>query len=125
MSEIANLIREYRHIVTQEQQLATRKKLLRDKIMSHMRLQGRKFENCSAGTAICSERTKLVPIRDVMLSVLDKEDLFPFANFSATKVKELLVPKFGRERLIPLFTYERSYALVIKAPTAVQQVVSA
>ena len=49
-----------------------------------------------------------------MLGLLNKDDLFPFAHFTPARVKELLVPKYGRERLIPLFDIEKHEVLVVK-----------
>jgi hypothetical protein len=54
-----------------------------------------------------------------VLSLLDSEDLFPFANFTPARVKELLVPKYGRETLIPLFEIQKSELLMIKRPPGI------
>jgi hypothetical protein len=51
-----------------------------------------------------------------VLGLLDREDLFPFAQFTGPKVKTLLVPKYGRERLLPLFDIHRTEYLVVKRP---------
>ena len=50
------------------------------------------------------------------LMLLDREDFFPFAHFTGPKVKTLLVPKYGRERLLPLFDIHRTEYLVVKRP---------
>jgi hypothetical protein len=51
-----------------------------------------------------------------VLGLLSKADLFPFANFTSARVRELLVPKFGRETLMPLFDIEKTESLIFKRP---------
>jgi hypothetical protein len=53
-----------------------------------------------------------------VLGLLSREDLFRFANFTPGRVKEVLVPKYGREALIPLFDIQKSDVLVIKSAPA-------
>ena len=53
-----------------------------------------------------------------MLGLLTGEDIFPFANFTPARVKELLVPKYGRETLLPLFDIEKTESLMIQRRTS-------
>ena len=65
------------------------------------------------GSAVRKTRFTLRPIRAEVLGLLDREDLFPFAKFTGPKIKTLLVPKYGRERLLPLFDIHRTESLVV------------
>ncbi len=68
------------------------------------------------GSAERKSRFTLRPIRAEVLGLLDREDFLPFAHFTGPKVKTLPVPKYGRERLLPLFDIHRTEYLVVKRP---------
>ena len=120
MGSMDEMIREYRSILEQEQQLDARKGELRLAIMAALAAQNLQFSRSPYGIAIRTPRYKLMPRREAVLGLLQAEDLFPFAHFTSTRVKLHLVPKYGRERLLPLFDIAQSYALVVKAPAAPQ-----
>ncbi|HEY3324183.1 MAG TPA: hypothetical protein VGP72_27275 [Planctomycetota bacterium] len=116
METLPDLIREYRSILDQEHKLDERKEQLRAAILAGLTAQQRQFFSTPYGTAVQTTRFKLVPRRDPVLELLKADDLFPFASFTPAKVKQLLVPKYGRERLLPLFDTQRQTALVVKPP---------
>jgi hypothetical protein len=63
----------------------------------------------------------LTPRKGPVLELLGSEDLFPFARFTPAGVKEILVPKFGRESLIPLFDIQKSrYLMITRAAQSFQ-----
>jgi hypothetical protein len=116
MSEIAELIREYCSILDEEQKLEERKTELRRKILDGLTSENLKRSRSPFGTAERMTRFTLNPIRPEVLGLLDSEDLFSFAHFTAPKVKSLLVPKYGRERLLSLFDIQRVEYLLVKRP---------
>ena len=118
MNNLDEMIREYRSILQQEQQLDARKEELRLAIMAALTAQNLQFSRSPYGIAIRSTRYKLMPRREAVLGLLQAEDLFPFAQFTSKRVKLHLVPKYGRERLLPLFDIAQSYTLIVKAPDA-------
>jgi hypothetical protein len=118
MSGVDDMIREYRAIVDQEQALAKRKEELRIAILSALDERNVRFSVSPFGTAVRCLRYRLLPRRDAVLELLRADDLFPFAQFTPKRVKQFLVPKYGRERLLPLFQITQSYALRVKAPLA-------
>jgi hypothetical protein len=119
MADLNALIREYFEIVEQEYGLEERKKLLRTAISNEMANQKLKWTRAEQGTASRISRFKLIPRPEPMLEVLNKDDLLAFAHFTPARVKELLVPKYGRERLIPLFDIEKHEMLVLKRHSGV------
>lgn len=118
MATMDEMIREYRSVLQQVQQLAARKEELRLLILNALAEQNVGFAASPYGTAVRCTRYKLVPRRDALLGLLQAEDLFPFAHFTPARVKQFLVPKYGREKLLPLFDVAQTYALVVKAPVA-------
>lgn len=116
VNEIEALVREYRDIVAQETTLSRRKADLRAAILEHLRQQNTNFAASPAGTATRCDRFRLHPRREPVLGLLSAEDLFPFASFTPKRVKELLVPKYTREKLLPLFEIEKTCTLIVKAP---------
>jgi hypothetical protein len=52
-----------------------------------------------------------------VLGLLDRDDLLPFAQFTPAKVTEILVPRYGRERLMPLFDIEKTEYVMVKRPS--------
>ena len=114
MSDITELIGEYCAIVEQERELAERKQDLRRRILQALVAGNLKQSRSEHGSAERKTRFTLRPIRAEVLGLLDREDLFPFARFTGPKVKTLLVPKYGRERLLPLFDIHRTEYLVVK-----------
>jgi hypothetical protein len=114
MSDLNDLVREYCSILDQERQLKDRKERLREAIATEMGRQGVRFTRSAYGSAERASRFKLLPRRESVLGVLSSENIFPFTNFTPARVKELLVPKYGRETLIPLFDIEKTEFLLIK-----------
>jgi hypothetical protein len=116
MPELSMLIGEYCSILEQERQLKERKERLREAIseaMVEMEVPKVRFPY---GTASLSSRFKLTPRKEPVLDLLSSEDLYPFAQFTPGRVKELLVPRYGRETLLPLFDIEQSVVLMVQRP---------
>ena len=116
MANLPDLIREYRAVVQQEQQLAARKLALRDGILIELTALKREFFVSPYGTAACRKRFNLLPRPEAILNTLSAQDLLPFAHFTPKRVKELLVPKYGRERLVPLFDIESTPYVIVRPP---------
>jgi hypothetical protein len=119
MAELSELIREYGDVLAQEHHLAERKERLRTAIAEEMALRNLKSTRTEYGTALRTFRFRLLPRRERVLGLLCSEDLFFFANFTPARVKEHLVPKYGRETLIPLFEIQKTELLVIKRPPGI------
>jgi len=117
MPELSELIREYCTILEQERRLSEHKEKLRTSIADEMKRKEVNLSRCEFGSAQITSRFKLHPKAGPVLSLLNSEDLFFFANFTPARVKEVLVPKYGREKLIPLFDYEKTQFLLIKRPS--------
>ncbi len=116
MPELSLLIAEYCSILEQERRLEERKDRLREAIREAMvELEIPKLRS-PAGTASLSKRFKLTPRKEPVLNLLTSEDLYPFAQFTPGRVKELLVPKYGRETLFPLFDIEQNVVLTLQRP---------
>ena len=116
MDELPELIREYCAVLEQESRLNERKARLRTQILVEMSRLNVTDARYPHGTALRGARFKLVPKRDEVLGLLTSDDLFPFAQFAPNRVKELLVPKYGRERLLPLFDIQMTNFLQAKRP---------
>jgi hypothetical protein len=110
MPELSELIREYAELLQQERWIEDRKAELRKAIADEMAQKNLKSANSAHGTVQRTSRFKLLPRR---------EDLFAFAGFTPARVKEVLVPKYGREALLPLFDIQKSEMLVIKRPPGI------
>lgn len=116
MAELPDLIRDYCELLEQERRLEDRKGRLRQQILTEMGRLNVADVRYPHGHAQRSARFKLLPRRDEVLGLLERDDLLSFAHFTPAKVKELLVPKYGRERLLPLFDVQKSEVLTIKRP---------
>ncbi|MDR3636921.1 MAG: hypothetical protein P4L84_24155 [Isosphaeraceae bacterium] len=116
MSELPELIRQYAALLDEESRLTQRKERLRAEILAEMDRHDVRDARYAHGSAQRVTRFKLLPRRDEVLAVLGAEDLFEFAKFSAERVKDVLVPRYGRERLLPLFDIEKSESLIVKRP---------
>jgi hypothetical protein len=114
MPQLSELIRDYCEVLDLEQQLAERKTALRRLIIEAMTAERLPVLRSAFGSAERVTRFKLHPRRDEVLQLLASDDLFPFAQFTPAKVKTVLVPKYGRERLVPLFDIEKSESVTIK-----------
>jgi hypothetical protein len=114
MSDLNVLIREYCSILEQERQLEDRKERLRESITAEMKRQDLQYTRSQFGTAQRVSRFKLHPRNGPLLGLLSSEDILPFAHFTPARVKELLVPKYGRETLLPLFDIEKIDYLMVK-----------
>ncbi len=114
MNELAELVRQYGELLDKERVLGERKEALRQQILDLLDSSGLKAASTPFGNAKRCSRFKLTPHRDEVLSLLASDDLFPFAPFSPARVKDVLVPKYGRERLLPLFEIEKSEYLMIQ-----------
>lgn len=107
MERLKQLIAEYRQLLAEEKRLEVKKGELRAAIMNEMDVYQLDRFATPVGTASRAVRYKLHPKKDELLRLLAVEDIFPFANFTTTRVKEVLVPKYGREKLLPLFDTEK------------------
>jgi hypothetical protein len=114
MSDIPELIGEYCAIVEQERRLDERKQDLRRRILDALVAENLKQSRSEYGSAERKTRFTLRPIRLKVLELLDRDDLFPFTHFTGPKVKTLLVPRYGRERLLPLFDIDRTEYVLVK-----------
>jgi hypothetical protein len=118
MTNLAELVREYCTILDQERQLDERKQELRRGILAGLTAENLRSSQSDFGTAERKTRFTLTPIREAILGMLESSDLFPFAHFTGPKVKSILVPKYGRERLLPLFDIHRSEYVLVKRPAS-------
>ena len=116
MDDIESLIREYCELLDQERHLSDRKDLVKVAILAKMNEANLPEKRTSSGSVERASRFKLTPRRDDVLTLLDAEDLFPFAQFTPSRVKEHLVPRYGRERLLPLFDVEKTVFIMVKRP---------
>jgi hypothetical protein len=108
MPVLSELIREYGEMLAQERRLTERKERLRTTIAEEMARQNLKSTRTEHGSALRTFRFKLFPRQEPVLSLLSSEDLLFFAHFTPARVKEVLVPKYGRETLIPLFEIQKT-----------------
>mgnify|MGYP001054804850 CR=1 FL=1 len=116
MPLLPQLVSEYREIVAKEQALARRKLELRAAILNELAALKAQFHVTPYGVAIQVKRFKLHPKAELILEVLTPQDILPFAIFTPKRVRENLVPKYGRERLLPLFEVETIPCLIVKPP---------
>jgi hypothetical protein len=116
MSGLHELIREYGDLLAEESRISERKERLRTLIAQEMTRQNLRSTSTEHGSAARTWRFKLLPRPEPVLGLLSSEDLFCFAHFTPPRVKEILVPKYGRETLLPLFDIEKTESLVIKRP---------
>jgi hypothetical protein len=117
MAELSEMIRDYCEILAQERALSERKEILRAAIDAEMARQNLDRTQTPSGSARYITQYKLLPKREPVLKLLSGEDLFPFTRFTPARVKEILVPKFGRETLIPLFEIQKSRFVLISRVT--------
>ncbi len=115
MDQMNEWIREYRILMDKEKEIENKKAYLRGLILKNMEERKVKVFRCEYGVAKINERFKLIPKMDEVLRLLRIGDIFLFAQFTTAKVKEWLVPKYGREKLLPLFLVEKSSCLQILA----------
>ncbi len=116
MDDLEALIREYCGLLDEERRISDRKDALKQailQIMADAKLAGTKTPY---GSVERTARFKLTPRREPVLSLLDSEDLFPFAQFTPAKVTEHLVPRYGRERLLPLFDVDKTEFIQVRRP---------
>jgi hypothetical protein len=116
MPGLHELIREYGDLLAEESRISERKERLRTMIAQEMASQNLRSTSTEHGSAVRTWRFKLLPRLEAVLGLLSSEDLFFFAHFTPARVKEILVPKYGRETLLPLFDIEKTELLVIKRP---------
>lgn len=116
MAELPDLIRDYCNLLDEERRLEERKASLREQILAEMGRLNVKEARYAHGKAQRTPRFKLLPRREAVLRLLDRDDLYPFAQFTTARVKEILVPKYGRERLLPLFDVQKTEILSIRRP---------
>jgi hypothetical protein len=116
MDDIETLIREYCELLDQERLLSARKDVVKAAILAKLNEANLPEKRTPSGSAERTSRFKLTPRRDDVLTLLDAEDLFPFAQFTPARVKEHLVPRYGRERLLPLFDVEKTVFIMVKRP---------
>jgi hypothetical protein len=116
MPGLDELIREYGDLLAEESRISERKEQLRTVIAQEMARQNLRSTSTEHGSAMRTARFKLLPRAEPVLGLLTSEDLLFFAHFTPPRVKEILVPKYGRETLLPLFDIEKTETLVIKRP---------
>ena len=101
MSDISELVGEYCEIMEQERRLDECKQGLRRRSLEALVAANLKQLRAGLGSAERKTRFSLTPDRVKLLELLDRDELFPFAHFTGPKAKALLVPRYGRERLLP------------------------
>lgn len=116
MFHLPDLLREYSEVLDQQRRLDQKKEALRGMIEEAMAIERVASFRSEFGSAQRMSRFKLTPRREAVRELLDRDDLLPFAQFTPAKVTEFLVPKYGRERLVPLFDIEKTEYLVVKRP---------
>ena len=116
MPDLEALIREYCELLDQEKRIGDRKDVVKHAIQDALESANLADHKTAAGSAIRSSRFKLTPRREAVLGLLDSEDLFPFAQFTPARVTEHLVPRYGRETLLPLFDVEKTVFVLVKRP---------
>jgi len=120
MSDVGAMLREYIEILDMERELAARKEKLRAALLSELVEADENCRTTADGTVQRRKRFTLKPRKDEALTLLTSEDLFAFTNFTTTKVKNLLVPIYGRDRLLPIFEITEHEQLIIKRPGATE-----
>jgi hypothetical protein len=116
MPELSELIREYSGLLVQQSRLSERKERIRDAIAAEMATRNLNSTSTDHGRVARTARFKLFPRQEPVLGLLTSEDLLYFASFTPARVNEFLVPKYGRESLVPLFDVQRTERLVITSP---------
>ena len=116
MTKLHELIQEYGELLAEETRTSERKERLCAAISQEMATQSLRSTSTEHGSAMRTWRFKLRPRPEQVLGLLNSEDLFFFAHFTPPRVKEILVPKYGREALLPLFDIEKTELLVVKRP---------
>ncbi len=116
MTELKELIREYCGLLNQETRIEERKAHLKAAIAEQMAQTNLTSTTTEHGSAVRMSRFKLRPKPEQVLGLLSNEDLLAFATFTPARVKELLVPKYGRNNLLPLFEIEKAEMVLIKRP---------
>lgn len=116
MADLEGMIREYCGLLDEERRIADRKDVLKKAILAEMADAHLANAKTSAGSVERASRFKLTPRREEVLSLLDSEDLFPFVQFTPAKVTEHLVPRYGREALLPLFQVEKTEYIQVRRP---------
>ncbi len=113
MSALSNWLLEYDDVTREIRRLEVIKERLRTAIEDEMCRLGVEDARENSTRATLMSWFKLTPRRDAVMNLLTAADLFPFASFTANRVKEVLVPVYGRERLLPLFDIEKKAMLRI------------
>ena len=113
MDRCHELIREYCDLLEQEERIRNRKEQLKESILAELTAQSADSFRTELGNVRKTKRYRLRPRNEAVLALLSCEDVLPFATFTPAKVRNLLVPKYGREHLIPLFEIEASDILMI------------
>ena len=116
MAGIQELIRDYRTAADRECEWMVRKASVRKSLLTELDRCGRHRYSTEDGTAIRTTRVHLMPRRESVLSLLDADDLFPFTRFWPLQVQRVLVPKYGRDSVLPLFDIRPSTLLLVKGP---------
>jgi hypothetical protein len=116
MNRLESLLAEYCQLLDAEHELGVRKDEVKTTIFAELEIAQLDSMRTPSGSVERRQRFKLTPKRDEVLSLLDSGDLLPFATFTAAKVTEHLVPRYGRERLIALFDIEKTEFVMIKRP---------
>jgi hypothetical protein len=114
MTELPKLVGEYCAILEQEHRLAERKERLREMILGELTRRDLHEFRTPHGSAERCSRFKLLPRSEAVLSVLSPMDILAFAHFPPGRVRTELVPKYGRDRLLPLFEIQKTITLHIK-----------
>lgn len=113
MDRCHELIREYCVLLEQEQRIRDRKEQLKEALLAELTARSVQSLRTASGNAVLTKRYRLTPRTEAVLALLSCEDVLPFAQFTPAKVRNLLVPRYGREPLIPLFEIEASESLTI------------
>jgi hypothetical protein len=115
MKTLSDLIGQYRNIAMEMAELQDQQDLLRRQIAAELRHARSDRVVTSTGMARMVPRFFLVPRKTELLATVGAEELLPFCRFNAGRVRQLLVSKYGRERVKELFDITSTWMLVVSA----------
>lgn len=113
LETMEELVEAYVNLLAQQNLIENRKKVLREKILCLLQKQQLTSEETLFGTATITKRFNIRPKLDKILTVLSAIDILPFAKFTSNRIKQELVPKYGREKLLTIFDYEEVPTLLV------------
>ncbi|MEW5855227.1 MAG: hypothetical protein AB2A00_41000 [Myxococcota bacterium] len=114
MEHLSEAMQRYVDILALEAKLSVEKEVLRQSIRSQLQRHGVSRHSTEGAEAFLAPRFTLTPKEEPLLRTLQPTDLLPFTSFTPRKISELLVPRYGREKLLPCFDVKQSDVLVVR-----------